>query len=162
MKQRIFTLMAVLMMCMTMSAQNKSPRMSKEDFLKKRELFVTEHAKLAPEEAVNFFPLYNECQEKKGDLNGHIWKLRKGAFNKALSEAEYEKILREIADLRIQIEALEKEYLTKYHKVLSYEKIFAVQGAEAHFQRELLSKMSGRGNKAPTPTKGHKGTGTRR
>ena len=41
-----------------------------------------------------------------------------------------------------QIEELEKTYLPLYHKVISYKKIFEVQGAEARFHRELLKSVN--------------------
>lgn len=149
MKQKLFLIITVMSMCLSLSAQNKGPHMSKEDFHKKKELFIAEHAKLTAEEAICFFPIYNECQMKKHELNRRIWRLHRETFRKKPSEADYEKMLREIADLRIKIETVEKEYLTRYHEVLSYEKIFAVQGAEAYFQQELLNKMSDRNNRHP-------------
>lgn len=115
--------------------------MSKEEFDAKREQFITKQVGLTDKEAAAFFPIYNECQRKKHELNGQIWKLRRDTRDKQLSEKEYCQLLEKIADLRIQAEELEKEYLPRYHKVLTYKQIFAVQGAEGRFQRELLKKM---------------------
>jgi len=143
MTKKIFTLFMGLIMCFALSAQNNNhrPHMKMEDFNKNRELFIAKQAKLTTEETLCFFPIYNECQKKKQELNGRIWFLRKSTFKKKLNETEYEKILRDIVDLLIQVETLDKEYLPRYHKVLSYEKIFAVYEAESRFQREILNKM---------------------
>ena len=44
--------------------------------------------------------------------------------------------------MKKKIEELEKTYLPLYHKVISYKKIFEVQGAEARFHRELLKSVN--------------------
>lgn len=143
MKQKVTILLTALLLCLTLAAQERSrrPHMSKEEFDAKREQFITRHAGLTDKEAAAFFPIYNECQRKKHELNGQIWKLRKETRGKQLSEEEYHSLLEKIANLRIQVEELEKEYLPRYHTILTYKQIFAVQGAEGRFQRELLKNM---------------------
>ena len=87
MKHKLTILFTMLIMCLTITvAQNKSkgPEILKKEFQK----FVTEQAGLTEKEAAAFFPIYNECQQKKRDLNSSIWKLRKDALNKQLSEKE--------------------------------------------------------------------------
>lgn len=143
MKNKLLLSVVVMLMCIVGMAQERHnrPRMSKEEFNQKRELFITKHAGLEAEEAAKFFPIYNECQKKKHELNGRIWKLRRDARGKELSEEEYRHILEEVAALRIQIEQVEQTYLSRYKDVLPYKKIFAVQGAEDRFQRELIDDM---------------------
>lgn len=143
MKQRVTILLTALLLCLTLAAQEQGrrPHMSKEEFDAKREQFITKQAGLTEQEAAAFFPIYNECQRKKHELNGQAWKLRKEARGRQLSEEEYRNLLEQIANLRIRVEELEKEYLARYHQVLTYKQIFAVQGAEGRFQRELLKNM---------------------
>ncbi len=132
-------------MCLSSTiAQNKEkgPEILRKEFQK----FVTEQAGLTAKEAAEFFPVYNECQQKKRDLNSRIWKLRKDAIGKQLTEKEYQNILEEIAKLRIQIDELDKTYLELYHKILPYKKIFDVQGAESRFHREVLKGVTHRNN----------------
>lgn len=142
MKQRITLLLTFLLVGVVAIAQQPRQRKGPEEFKKEYQQFIAKQAKLTAEEAAAFFPIYNECQEKKNKLNGQIWKLRRDTYNKELTEKDYQRILEEIAKLRIQIEELEKTYLPLYHKVISYKKIFEVQGAEARFHRELLKSVN--------------------
>lgn len=142
MKQRITLLLTILLVGVVAIAQQPRQRKGPEEFKKEYQQFIAKQAKLTAEEAAAFFPIYNECQEKKNKLNGQIWKLRRDTYNKELTEKDYQRILEEIAKLRIQIEELEKTYLPLYHKVISYKKIFEVQGAEARFHRELLKSVN--------------------
>ena len=142
MKQRITLLLTILLVGVVAIAQQPRQRKGPEEFKKEYQQFIAKQAKLTAEEAAAFFSIYNECQEKKNKLNGQIWKLRRDTYNKELTEKDYQRILEEIAKLRIQIEELEKTYLPLYHKVISYKKIFEVQGAEARFHRELLKSVN--------------------
>lgn len=145
MKQRLTVMLAVLTLCITsaMAFNNeKKGHMPPDEFRQIYQNYICEQAKLTKEEAAAFFPIYNECQEKKENLNKQIWKLRKEARGKELTEQEYQRILEEISTLCIQIDEINKAYLPIYHKVLSYKKIFEVQGAESRFHREMLKKMN--------------------
>lgn len=136
MKQRITLWFATLLLGIVAMAQ--PVKKSQEEFEKGYQAFIIQQAQLTEKEAAAFFPIYKECQKKKNELNSQIWKLRREVRGKELKEADYQRILEEIAKLRIQADELEKEYLPKYHKVLSYKKIFEVQGAESRFHREML------------------------
>lgn len=148
MKLKLTILLTILTLgfgaVMAQSQQGKRGRLNQEEFKAKFQQYITKQAQLTEEEATAFFPIYEECQKQKHEKNERIWKLRREARGKQLSEAEYEKILEEIADLRIQIDQLDKSFLPRYHKVLSYKKIFDVQGAEARFHRELLKEANHR------------------
>lgn len=149
MKNRLFILLAVFfcgtLFVVAQQQQGKERgRLNKEEFKEKFQTYLIQQANLTKEEAKVFFPVYDECQKKKHELNGRVWKLRKEAHKKQLAEEEYKKILDEIADLRIQIDQIDKEYLPLYRKILSYKKIFDVQGAESRFHRELLKEANHR------------------
>lgn len=144
MKQKLLILITVLFVSFTLAAQERGrkPNFSKEEFKEKLESFLIKQAELTESEAAKFFPIYSECQEQKRKYNDQIWDLRKKAFKQELSEDEYKNILERIAELRIQIEELDKAHIAKYHSVLSYKKIFSIQSAETRFHRELLKNIN--------------------
>ena len=72
--------------------------------------------------------------EKEANVKEDIKNLRQG-ISSARIRAKAQAIDKAIAE---EADELEKEYLPKYHKVLSYKKIFEVQGAESRFHREML------------------------
>lgn len=126
------------------SAEGRSMgiQFSPEEFRARQQKFLTEKSGLTQEEADKFFPLYFELQQKKNEINANS---RQSASNHAdnakLSDAEYEKLIDNLADAKIQIAKLEKEYLTKYKKIVPASKILRIQIAETQFGSELLKEM---------------------
>ena len=124
----------------------ESPRMgmqfSPEEYRARQQKFLTEKSGLTQEEADKFFPLYFELQQKKNEINANS---RQSASNHAdntkLSDKEYEKLIDNLADAKIQIAKLEKEYLDKYKKIVPAGKILRIQIAETQFGSELLKEM---------------------
>ena len=120
------------------SLQAQKAQLSKEEFRKVQEKFITEKANLTAKEAKQFFPLYFELQDKKTSLNKEAWhKIRQGK-QENVSEEEYNEIVEDIVQTRIQIDQLDLDYVRKYKKFLTAKKIYEIQRAEMKFHRELL------------------------
>lgn len=130
------------------SAQSKDDKRKEnfEKFRAKRVAFITERVKLTPEEAEAFWPLCNELQEKKFELNKPAREERRAlrGSDKTLTEADYLRFIDTNADIKIKEAQLEKEYLQKFKKVLSPEKIFKYQRAEEEFMRQMFSPKNGK------------------
>lgn len=120
-------------------------RMSAEEFREKQKAFIIEQAELTKEEAAKFFPIYFELQDKKKALNDKAWGLIRKKKDDNTTEAQYHEIMEEIYDSRIDSDKLEKAYLERFKKILSYKKIYMVHKAEMRFHRELLKKLNNKG-----------------
>ncbi len=116
--------------------------LTKDEFRAKQKNFIAEKAGLTKEEATKFFPLYFELQDKKKELNDKAWELIKKGKDEDASEEEYAEILEGVYDSRIASDRLEKSYLEKFKKILSYKKIYLVQRAEMRFHRELIKGIN--------------------
>jgi hypothetical protein len=112
-----------------------------EQFQEKQRAYITEKAGLTAEEADKFFPLYFELQKRKNELNAQARDWMQKGRKENITDVEYGKILEGVYDARIAINELEKAYLTKFRKVLSNKKLYAVQLAEVRFNRDLLREM---------------------
>lgn len=144
MKVKIFILFIIFASycnCNIWAQKNLEHHPSKEEFRKNLICFLTKEANLTSKEVAEFFPLYEECQKKKHQLNNQIRKIRKQAHGKQLTEKDYQNIIEKEAKIRIDIEKLEESYIKVYHKVLPYKKIFSIKRAETRFQRELLKGL---------------------
>ncbi len=139
---RLAILLIVLSISISMQAQDKKkPGFSKEEFRARQEAFLTEKAELTKEEAIKFFPIYFELQDRKKAVNDEGWKqVRKGKDPKT-TEAEYAEIVDNIVKARIQSDKLDLEYLQKFKKILSAKKIYKLQRAEMKFHRNILKIM---------------------
>ena len=128
----------ILFACFCAYAQAQNNKLNKEEFRARQEAFITENAQLTPQEAKEFFPLYFELQDKKGEHNRKAWKeIRKGKQGN-LSEEEYARIVEALIQARITTDQLDLEYVRKYKKFLSSKKIYDIQRAEMKFHRHLL------------------------
>jgi hypothetical protein len=141
--KKLFILLSILTGWTTLSFayDGYNQHLSPDEFKAKQKAFITEKAGLTDKEADKFFPLYFELQDKKKEINDKAWELmRKGKDNK-MTDAQYEEIILQVYDLRIETDNLDKSYYAKFKKTLSPKKIFQVQRAEARFHREILKTV---------------------
>ena len=122
--------------------QNKRPHFSPEEFQAKQRTYITEKAELTTEEADAFFPLFFELQKKKFDLERNARKKFRKQQGERMSEDECRQFVYNMADAKIEIAKLEREYTDKYLEIIPPSKVRKVQHAEASFQRDLMKKMT--------------------
>lgn len=136
--KKTFHVLIILLICSISAMQAQNHLMNKQQFRQKQKQFLTEKAALTPQEAKAFFPLYFELQDKKHDLNKGAWINLRKEQKKSLTDAEYSKIIDEVAKARIAADELEYEYIQKYKEIIPAKKIYRIQRAELHFHRDLL------------------------
>lgn len=115
--------------------------LSPEQFRAKQKAFIIENAGLSQDEALKFFPVYFELQDRKKQLNDESWELIRKGKDERTTDAQYEEIIERVMDNRIAADRLDKSYLDKFKNILSYKKIYLVQKAEMRFHRELLKTV---------------------
>ena len=144
MKKYLFVSLLMFLAAITASAQDnkRKPHFSPEEFQAKQRAYITEKAELTTEEADAFFPLFFELQKKKFELERNARKDFKRQRNEQMSEEECRKFVYNMADVKIEVAKLEREYTDKYLQVLSPCKVRRVQFAEGSFQRDLMKKMT--------------------
>ncbi|MCK6649312.1 MAG: hypothetical protein L6Q66_06635 [Bacteroidia bacterium] len=105
--------------------------------------FITQKLDLTPEEAQQFWPVYNQYHDKLQELR----KKRKAEFKEHKdnfdnwSDKEIEQLVdSEIAFKQKEID-LQKEYHAKYKAVLPIKKVAKLYHAEEQFKRVLLEKL---------------------
>jgi len=119
----------------------------REKFEAEKISFITQQLALTPQEAQVFWPLYNE---KNNKLDQHRFEAR-NLFHKlkdkkeTLSDEELIKISEQLIDLRISEANIDKEYHSKFKKILPIKKILLLYQSERKFQRMLLHKIKEKG-----------------
>ena len=129
--------------------EDRKKRFSLEEFQNRQREFITKHARLTPEEAEAFFPIFFELQKKKWLINKEARDKVESKYGKEHSEEKSLLIVNEFADAKIKIAELEKEYIEKYLKAISAKKLLGIQRAEDNFQKDMLKRMWDRGRKNP-------------
>lgn len=147
MKKRLFTLaIALLAITVSMAQEHSGPKekrpFSPEEFKARQRAFITERAALTTEEADAFFPLFFELQKKKFEIEHNVRKDARKPHGEKMNEEECREFVYRMADTKIEIARLEREYTDKYLNVLSACKLQKVLHAEGAFQRHLMKEMT--------------------
>jgi hypothetical protein len=144
--KRIVYLLIVVFCSSSITAQhsNSAERQKRWEEMKvKRAAFFTERIGMTSEEAQQFWPIYNELQDKKGALNEKIHKIHHNAQKDEKGERilDYEKLNDETISIKVQEANLDKIYYQKFKTVLSAEKIYRFYRAERDWAGELLKQI---------------------
>lgn len=144
----LLTLLLVMLCFTEIAAQEQENRprrrrhFSHEEFQAKQREYITEKAELTAEEADAFFPLFFELQRKKFELERSVRRSIRCERNEQLTEEQCLQYVNNMADVRIEIATLEREYTGKYLEVIPACKLLKVQQAEFSFQRHLMREMT--------------------
>ena len=122
---------------------DEQKRQGLENFRAKRIAYFTKEISLTEDDAKEFWPIFNELEQKKFDINRNmrveIRKIRDAQkAGKNVSDLEYDKLINIIIDAKEKDVDVEKEYIKKMRKILSPEKVFKYQRAEYKFAREVF------------------------
>lgn len=93
---------------------------------------------LTPEEAQQFWPVYNEYADKREQVQQD---LRPGKQLDQMSDAEVEEQIRRHFDMKQRELELEKEAYQKLRKVLPLRKVAKLPVAEREFRESLVKKL---------------------
>ena len=144
MKQNTFILFIFLCLCVTTASaqeRHKHSNFDIETFKKEKADFVIKEAGLTQKEADQYIPLMNELSEKRFELNRQVrMESRKLKENQTKTDSDYDNVINIGLDSGIKEAQLNKEYYSKYKKILSSEKIYKSRKAEEKFMQETISK----------------------
>jgi hypothetical protein len=105
--------------------------------------FITQRIDLTTDEAQVFWPIYNELTKKKEELNKRRKEIAFELKNNrdTYDDAQKEKLADEFVGLKLKDANLDIEYLEKFKKVLSIDKVLKLYQAELAFKNYLLNKV---------------------
>ena len=121
------------------NARNGRESADREEFIAKRNTYLVEKMALNAEETAVFIPLENELLRKKFEVSRECHRYERELNNKEeKTNEEFQKLLRCREEVKEKREKLDKEYLEKFKKVLSVEKILQYQNADKAFFDEFI------------------------
>ncbi|MBI1286756.1 MAG: hypothetical protein GC178_04180 [Flavobacteriales bacterium] len=108
--------------------------------------YLTEKLSLTPEEAQQFWPVYNELDDKMRELRKQQRDNRSEAKQNfdSLSDDDLSKTIDQELVLEQQELDLKKEYNERFKKILPIKKVAKLYAAEHGFRRELLHRAKDR------------------
>ncbi len=138
----------ILISCLTflsfgfLSAQEKhgpDPEMF-EKIKAEKISFFTSKLDLTPTEAQAFWPVYNEFEKKRFDIQRQIHEFERMPDEKfaSLSDSEIEKLTDKYVDSYEQQASLLKEYNKQFQKILPRKKVLLMYRTENEFRSHLI------------------------
>ncbi|UWX53697.1 hypothetical protein NYZ99_11065 [Maribacter litopenaei] len=115
---------------------------SKEKIKALKVAFLTEQLELTSKEAQEFWPVYNEYEEKRHELRKKQWVEIRSKLKElnGISEAESQKLLKAYMDIEEEEEKLDNAFLREVSKVISAKKTLILMRSEEDFKRQLIKQ----------------------
>jgi hypothetical protein len=146
MRTRIFgflILTSFLSITTFLNAQNSQRGKMKDNIESMKIAFITNKLDLTPEEAQQFWPIYNQYSDKTQELRMKRKMENKQARHnfEEMSDKEVEQSVDNEIVYRQKELDIQKEYHTKFKAVLPIKKVAKLYQAEEQFKRVLLDKL---------------------
>lgn len=137
----VLSILLVLMVGTVGSAQ-QPPR---EKLESARIALITKRLSLTPEDAQQFWPVYNQMSQKRAALKREGFRLRRAANTESMTDEQAHQQLTHYFDLKKKELALEEETTEKLMSILSPVQVLQLLKAEQDFHRMMLKQLGRRG-----------------
>lgn len=146
MKRIITTVLLILMMSITIQAQDKQgARFSPEKFETDLQAFIIKEAGLTQQEAAAFTPLYKDMRKEQLKL---FERMRKLSIDKPQDDKGCKDFIRERDAIEFEQKRVQQTYHKKFLQVLPASKVYDLIKAEDRFYRRMMRGW-GQGQRAP-------------
>ena len=125
-------------------AQNPGQQTAKEKLEAARIAMITERLGLSPEQAQEFWPLYNEYAEQRRQIQNQFREAHQGMDVNQMSEEERQKMIRARMEMKQNQLNLESQYSEKMMQVISSRQLMALKKAEDDFKAMILRRIEQR------------------
>ena len=102
---------------------------------------ITNRLNLTPEQAPQFWAVYNEYDNRKHDLKKQIRQLNNTPGRQNLAESDVLTDLKEINATKQKLADLDNEYLNRFLKVISPTQVSELYKTEQDFNKILLNRL---------------------
>lgn len=138
--KKFIPLFTLLMLAVLTLASAQRPE-TREKIEAARIALITERLNLSPEQAQRFWPVYNEYNQKRHDLQREFQQLR-GSFDpQKASEEENRKMLEAGMKVKERQLELERTYAERMQQVISTQQLLSLRKAEDDFREMLMQRI---------------------
>lgn len=131
--KRILNIFLFVAFALTVSAQNNPEKVQRIEALKAA--FITKKLDLKPEEAKNFWPVYNNYQDEMTTL------VKQKRKNRTEGKDKPQEALNADVEYESKIVDVKKRYQKEFSKVLPAQKVLDLYNAEREFREELIREL---------------------
>ncbi|MCI6504411.1 MAG: hypothetical protein MSA13_07350 [Prevotella sp.] len=137
--KKILCIIIMTITALTMSAEQEEKKFNPQQFQRDQETFIIKEAKLTPQEATAFFPLFRELQNKQRALFSQQRKLER---QRPSNDKDAEKIITAMNDIEMETAKLRSLYHKKFCKAISPMKVKACIRAEERFKHKMMERIA--------------------
>lgn len=134
---------------LSMTAQDSRGRgrqMDREKLKAARIAFLTNRLDLTPEDAKEFWPLFNEYEKKKNELSRNYNTEKRALITEDGVQSISENNAGKMLDLYVEQKQaeldLEKTYLSKFQKIMPSAKVWMVLRFDSEFRRSIMQRIN--------------------
>ena len=141
--------LGMFQMALAQPGEGKEPEM-RDRMEAYRAQFITEQLDLSPEEAQQFWPIYNQYRKELDEIHHTRMKKHRRSGGDAkermesMTDSEIQKSVEEEFEMQQKLLDIRKAYFQKFKKVLPMKKVGLLYMAEGDFQRRLIRKLGDR------------------
>lgn len=129
---------------LAVAQNNQRDRKAMQQIEAARIAMITERLELSPEQAQQFWPLYNEFSQKRREIRSRLNEARAGIDPENISEQQSQQLMEMSLEIRQSEVNLEKEYTGKLRGIISAQQVLALRKAEDDFRRLILQRIEQR------------------
>lgn len=137
-------LMSLMLMTQVAHAQNEISGRQKIESAKIA--MITNRLNITPEQAPQFWAVYNEYNAKKQELNRRIRQLNNEPSRNSLNNNQLLDGLREVNATKQKLADLDDEYMSRFLKVISPSQLAELYKTEQVFNQMLLKRLNNQNN----------------
>ncbi len=140
-KLSILVILITLASISNIKAQDEQPR-GKEKIKAAKVGLITNRLSLTEEQAKGFWAIYDEFERKRSEIRKNIRQMTAESRNITTSDDKILADLKEVLSLKQKEVDLEKEYLSKFLKVINIRQISELYKTEQLFNQMLVKKLN--------------------
>lgn len=140
--KKIIAILTLLVLTLSISAEEQK-KFNPEQFIREQEAFITKEARLTPQEANAFFPVFREMQEKQREL---FKKMKECSHKNPQNDKEATQLITTMDNLDFQIKKIQSQYHNKFCKIIPATKAHQCIKAEEKFKQHVMDKLAVRRN----------------
>lgn len=108
---------------------------SKERYKDDMERCIVERAMLSPQEAEDFFPIFDEMKDKQRSIHDRLKRMERELPS---TEQDFRDAIKQKDNLEMELKEIEQTYHNKFLTILPASKVYRVIQAENDFHRRML------------------------
>ena len=135
---------ALIIIGFTAFAQNKNQQNAKSKLEAARIALITERLDLTPDQAQQFWPMYNEYAEQRRSIQQDFRQLRQGMDIENLTEEQGKKLVAARMDGKQKQLDLETSYSERLMNVINTRQFMSLKKAEDDFRSMIIRRLEQR------------------